>query len=371
MRIAINCRSFLKKQYTGIGRYAYNLVDCLAKIDRQNEYSLYAQKNLFDFKRRLPRAPAKNFSVKADWFSSGSQKTLGKIDIFHFPSPDFIDIKNTKIIVTVHDLVYRFFPSGHTESAKELTDRQLHSVVERADRIICCSQNTIKDLNACFKLDQSKVSLVYQGVDKNIFYRLDTEERKTAEAVLKNKGITEEFILFVGTNEPRKNLKNLLSAFAELKRSKKFKGVLVVAGMIGWMSEDTEDVVQKLGITNSVLFLGYVENNVLRYLYNLCEVFVFPSFYEGFGFPIVEAFSCGAPVVTSNVSSCAEIAGQAALTVNPEDVKSIAQNIERMLADRALRGSFIEKSLLRGKDFSFLKTAEETLEVYRQVFLKN
>ena len=368
MRVAINCRSFLKKQYAGIGRYTHNLVDSLAKIDKENEYHLYSRLNFLDFKRHVPKSPGKNFTVKADWFNQGLEKTLDKIDIYHSPSPDFIDIEKAKIVVTVHDLVYRLYPQGHTQETIETTDRQLREIVKKADKIICCSQNTVDDLNRYFYLDRHKVSLVYQGVDKDNFYPMDDQDKTIARKDLSDLGVSEPFILFVGTNEPRKNLKNLLFALVDLKNQNRFKGKLAVVGMEGWLNDDIQSIVTKLEIKDNVHFLGYVSNEMLRNLYNLCEVFVFPSFYEGFGFPLVEAFSCGAAVVTSNISSCPEVAKDAALISNPSDPREIASAIEHILEDQKLKSELKIRALRRANDFSFSKTAQETLKVYQDVY---
>ncbi len=368
MRIAINCRSFLNRNYTGIGRYALNLVQSLGEIDPENEYWLYAQKKYFDFKRQIPRVTAKNFLVKVDWLGKGIDKTLQEADVYHSPSPDFINIHHAKIVVTVHDLVYKKYPQGHTPQTCETTDQQLVRIVEQAAKIICCSKNTLNDLCEYFPAAKDKGCLVYQGVDKNIFFPLTQQDLSTANQVLKRKGVHGPFILFVGTIEPRKNLQNLLLAFSELKNKKKFSGQLVVVGMKGWMIEGLEQVIEKFNLKDDVIFPGYVTDKELRYFYNLTEVFVFPSFYEGFGFPIVEALSCGAAVVTSNVSSCPEIARDAALTVDPYNPNAIAQTIIQVMEDRDLRESLRMKALTRASEFSFLRNAQETLAVYKEVY---
>ena len=367
MIIAINCRSFLNRNYTGIGRYTLNLVQSLSEIDDEDEYWLYAQKKYFDFKRQIPKVSAKNFQVKVDWLGKGIDKTLQQADIYHSPSPDFINIHHAKVVVTVHDLVYKKYPQGHTPQTCETTDQQLIRIVEQAAKIICCSKNTLHDLCEYFPSAKNKVCLVYQGVDKNTFFPLLEPEKAAAEKALEKKGIKRPFILFVGTIEPRKNLQNLLLAFSELKAQRKFAGRLVVVGMKGWMIEGLEQVIEKFKLKGDVIFPGYVTDKELRYFYNLTEVFVFPSFYEGFGFPIVEAFSCGAPVVTSNISSCPEIAQDAALTIDPYNPSDIGKAIMRIIDDKALRESLRNNALKRAGEFSFIRNAQETLAVYKGV----
>lgn len=365
MRIAINCRSFLLRNYTGIGRYAYNLVKSLSEIDQVNEYWLYAQKKYFDFKRRVPRVAAQNFSVKVDWFNQGVNKILSSVDVYHAPTIETLSMEKAKVIVTVHDLVFKTYSDGYTPQAREIMEKQLAQTVDRAQRIICCSQSTMHDLKQSFSLKDGQVCLVYQGVDKNIFYPLKEEQRQAARAFLARRGIPESFLFFVGTIEPRKNLQNLLLALSILKQKNKFKGKLVVSGMKGWMIEGLAEVIKKFALTDDVVFLGYVSDDDLRALYNLCEVFVFPSFCEGFGYPIIEAFSCGASVVTSNVSSCPEIAGDAALWADPYNPDEMAGAILRLLEDPDLKEVMRRKAFNRSRDFSFEKTAVETLAVYQ------
>ncbi|MCR4337814.1 MAG: glycosyltransferase family 4 protein [Candidatus Omnitrophica bacterium] len=368
MRIAINCRSFLKHNYAGIGRYAYNLVQSLSEIDEKHEYWLYAQKKYFDFKRQVPRIAAKNFHVKVDWLGRGIAQTLQSVDVYHSPSPDFINIEHAKIVVTVHDLVYKMYPQGHTQQTCEITEKQLQEITKKAHKIICCSQNTMKDLRQYFTVENERLSMVYQGVDKNVFYPLEEDARQQAKEFLKKKGIGDPFILFVGTIEPRKNLQNLLLAFSELKRKNQFKGKLVIVGMKGWMLEGFNQAIETLKLKDEIVFPGYVSDELLRYLYNLTEAFVFPSFYEGFGFPIIEAFSCGAPVVTSNVSSCPEIAADAASIVNPYDPEAMRNAMAQILDDQNFRLKLKARGLKRAQDFSFRKTAEQTLKVYQEAF---
>jgi len=159
-----------------------------------------------------------------------------------------------------------------------------------------------------------------------------------------------------------------MHAFHKLRIEEKFTGKLVIAGMKGWLNEDIDALVEKLELTKHIAFLGYLSDRKLCYFYNKAEVFAFPSFYEGFGFPIVEAFCCQVPVVTSNVSSCPEIAGDAALTVDPNSPNDIAEAIAKILNDSELRQTLVERGIKRAEDFDFRKTAQETLSVYNEVY---
>jgi glycosyltransferase involved in cell wall biosynthesis len=366
MHIAINCRSFLSRSYTGIGRYAYNLINSLTKIDAKNQYSLYVQRGFWHTNRRVPRFNAKNFKVKIDFFKKGIDRTIGDFDLYHSPSMDLINIKKAKVVVTVHDLVYKAYPEGHTQETIRLTEEHFQSFIPRATKIICCSKNTVNDLKKYFNVEDRRIRLVYQGVDKDVFYPLSAQARQAVKAKFIQRGVSEPYILFVGTIEPRKNLMNLMEAFRLLKESKKFSGKLVVVGMLGWKSEGLVERIQKMNLVQDVIFLGFVSNDELRELYNLAEIFAFPSCYEGFGYPILEAFSCGAAVVTSNTASCPEIAQDAAVLVNPHDPQSIAQALTKVIQDPVFKSSLQQKGLARCQDFSYEKTASETLQVYEE-----
>ncbi len=361
MRIAINCRSILLSQRTGIGRYTYHLLDNLGQIDHTNEYILHAPKRLFDFKRRLPDfSRYNNFKNRIDCFHRG----IGKSDIYHLPCPDVIGPHSGKLIVTIHDLIYKTCPQSHTPQAIEATEKYMQAILGLADKIICVSENTRRDLHSFCDYPLEKSCVVNNGVDHHLFFPLSGQEHLHAGSQLKALGMIKPYVLYVGTIEPRKNLTGLLESFALLKSKKVFHGQLVVAGMKGWMTESIGGLIKQLDIQRDVIFTGFVSDGQLRLLYNRAEVFVFPSFYEGFGFPILEAFCCGAAVIASQTSSCAEIASDAALTIDPKDTKAMAQAMEQVLTDKTLKESLRQAGLKRAQNFSFLAMARQTLNVY-------
>jgi len=298
-----------------------------------------------------------------DFFRRG----VGRCDIYHLPSPDAIVRHSGKLVVTVHDLIFKTFPQGHQPQTIALTEKYMRAIAAKADKIICISENTRRDLHSFFNIPIEKTCVVYNGVDHDVFYPLPPQDRLLAAEQLRGYGIDKTFILYVGTIEPRKNLNGLLESFAQLKSRKVFKGQLVVAGMQGWMSENIGVLVKKLGIHKDVIFTGFVSDAKLRQLYNMSEMFVFPSFYEGFGFPILEAFCCGTVVITSNTSSCAEIASDAALCVDPRDPKAITGAMEKVLTDKFTEGTLRQAGLKRSQEFSFLTTAQNTLDVYKKI----
>ena len=200
MRVAIDCRSFLKKQYTGIGRYAYHLVKSLGDIDRDNEYHLYARKGLFCFKRKLPLFPSKNLLARVDRFNRGPAKFLKDIDIVHYPSPSPLEVPgNAKIVVTVHDLIFKSYPSGHTRETVQTGENQFRDIRQRAAKIICCSESTKNDLKKYYDIPDSRIATVHQGVDKAMFYRTPPSGESAVGRVLQKYGLKPPYILSVGT----------------------------------------------------------------------------------------------------------------------------------------------------------------------------
>ena len=350
MRIAINGRSILLSQRTGIGRYTYHLLDNLGKIDHTNEYILHAPKRLFDFKRRLPDfSRYKNFKNRIDYFGLG----IGKSDIYHLPCPDIIGPYSGKLIVTIHDLIYKTYPQSHTPQAIEMTEKYMQAIAAKADQIICISENTRRDLHAFFNIPHEKTCVVYNGVDHVYFILYPKKNVFMRQNSLSTLGIDQPYILYVGTIEPRKNLSGLLESFAGLKSKNIFQGQLVVAGMKGWMVENIGALIKQLGLEQDVIFTGFISDVQLCQLYNMSELFVFPSFYEGFGFPILEAFCCGTAVITSQTSSCVEIASDAALTIDPTDTKAIAEAMERVLTDKTLKRIFSPGRIKTGQGIFF------------------
>lgn len=361
MHIAINCRSIMLRNRTGIGKYTYNLLRCFGTMAPEHTFTTYAPKNLLDMKRDLPVFEFKNFRRKMDYFQSGVRGA----DIYHIPCPDDVCRFEGKLVVTIHDLVYKTFPQGHTQKTVDLTEGYMQQIVHKADKIICVSENTRSDVHKYFDISREKTTVVLNGVNHQEFRPL--EDLSVTRPFLKSLGVDPGFIFFVGTLEPRKNLQGLLMAIAQLSD----KGVnvpkLVVAGMHGWMKEQIPQLVRQLELKDKIIFTGFINNEQLNILYNTCGFFVFPSFYEGFGFPVLEAFSAGAASIVSKSSSCAEVAGDAAHLIDPSNPDDIARGITLLMEDKTLVKQLKKKALERAGHFSFEQNARQTLDIYRSL----
>jgi glycosyltransferase involved in cell wall biosynthesis len=235
-------------------------------------------------------------------------------------------------------------------------------IMAGADRIIADSEYTKADIIRFYSISEEKVDVVHLGVDE----QRGPQESSETQAVLERYGICSPYLLHVGRVEKKKNLCRTLEAFASIKKRLTDPIQIVLAGSPGPGGEEVFEVIDRLDLKADVRLVGYARPEDLAALYSEATVFLFPSLYEGFGMPILEAMACGTPVLTSNVTSLPEVAGDAALQVDPLDVESIAQGLLRLLEDPRLREQYIRKGFERIKEFTWEKTARETMAVYRK-----
>ncbi len=354
MKIAIDIRSTLKRK-TGIGYYTINLINNLALLDKKNRYYLYSKINLFSRNKKLPTLPGKNFKHFVNRLRLSHDFLLRNFNILHTSSYDLPKSKKGKLVLVVHDLIHRAYPDGLEKSTIETVEENLKKVLPATDKIITVSDNTKKDLIRYYSYPEENITTIYPGIDVDILH-MD-----------KGKMPNFRYILFVGTLEPRKNIKGLIEAFNILRHNYNIEQKLIIAGMKGWMYEDIFETVRRLKLENNIVFTGYADRRALKNLYSYADALVYPSFYEGFGFPIIEAFSCGIPVITSNTSSCAELGEGSALLVDPKNIDALSSAMFRALTDDTLRQQMIEDSKEKVKMFSWHETAWKTLEVFKQI----
>lgn len=360
---------------TGVGWYALQLVRGLAETDTENRYILYP---LFwhchppDY-RDAYQPMSSNFQVwdknrdfeelKKRWSDSGPppREVLGPIELLHSTGYTAPYVPGIRLVVTIHDMSFLTHPHFHTEANRRFCTVQTLRAARFAHALICVSQSTANDLRKYLHVPKERVFVIPEAAGPE--YRRVVDSERIA-ATLARLDIQENFILFVGTVEPRKNLTALIEAFASIKKDRSRREWLVVAGGSGWLNEQIYRRVEELDLTRSVRFLGYVSTDELVVLYSSCRAFVYPSLYEGFGLPVLEAMACGAPVITSTVSSLPEVAGDAALTVDPKSPETMAAAMNSVLGDSSLRSELRQKGVERSSVFSWHKTARHTREVY-------
>lgn len=383
MRIGIDCRTILNPEAgekAGIAHYTYHLVKKLLEHDKLDEFILF-----FDHRARgvykdflQPNSIIRFFSYSRykkylpffySHVLSASNLEAEHLDVYHSPANIVPLAYGRKFAVTIHDLaIYRepkFFPARQGFSIKYLVPK----TIQKASRIIAVSQSTKKDVQEFFKVPEEKITVVYEGVDHGRFaQKFDLPEIR--EYLKKAYRIKKPYILFVGTLEPRKNLIRLIEAFYSLVAgdpnfAEKYQ--LVLVGYKGWLYNEFFEAVKSRGLQNSVVFTGYLPSADLPKFYAAASVFVYPSIYEGFGLPLLEAFAAGVPVITSNNSSLAEIAGSAAKLIDPYDTEGMSQAIESVLTDPDMARELALKGRARASDFSWDKCAEQTIEVYKTI----
>ena len=388
MRIVVNAFA-LTRPRTGIGIYTQQLMEQLLRLDTSNEYLFYYGKR-FSRELRVGRE-RKGGGLEGDgdssfwkgwcrqrlkdaYFFSGA--TVSGCRLYHelhsFARP-FLG----KTVLTVHDLSAALFPETHPRVRAEIWRAEFPRRLKRADRIIAISEHTRRDLVEVYQVDPGTIDVVYYGC-RPIFRPL---ERCVTEAAVRKMSIRFPYILYVGAIEPRKNIMRLVDAFHRLKRSSAAPHRLVLGGPLAWKSEGILRGLEDRGIPYhvfggeraeeagdaEVLITGFIPNELLPPLMNGADLFVFPSLYEGFGLPPLEAMACGTPVITSTASSLPEVVGSAGITVPPDDTEKLASEMERVLCNAELRMEMREKGIRQAARFSWEACAREVLRIYGEV----
>ncbi|MBI5753955.1 glycosyltransferase family 4 protein [Candidatus Peregrinibacteria bacterium] len=364
MKIAIDIRE-AGGEKAGKGWYTFNIVQNLLRQDEKNEYILYARDGIPGF-GNFKNARLRLFSGRGPLWHYQVARDVKKenVDIFFAPSSYIIPSilpANIKIVLTVHDLVAFLYPNTHNKKATIIEKVLLRHALRRAAHVCAVSENTRNDILQRFHYDPKKIDVISCAAGEE-FQPIQPEKLK--DFIMKT-NLPENFFLAVGTLEPRKNYLNLIKAFKEI--SDRFpEYYLVIVGKNGWDYEEIHAAVKENYLNKKVHFLGYLSNKSLVNLYSLARALVFPSFYEGFGMPPLEAMQCGCPVIASHTSSLPEVAGDAALLVSPESHRQIAEAMLKIIKDPALAIHLHEKGLQQAKKFSWEKSAKKLLRIFQK-----
>jgi glycosyltransferase involved in cell wall biosynthesis len=356
----------LAKSYrsAGINWYIYNLLRHLPEADPEIEYTVFLNERRYrgapGIRLCVSRLPADRPPVRILWEQVLQPRALhrAKVDLLHHPAFVGPLASACPFVITVHDLSYLFFPQGFRALNQRYLQIFTRLSVRRARRVIAVSESTKRDLVQQYGLSPGKVDVVYNGVDTA--YR-PLPANKVA-AFRSGEGLPQRFILFVGTLEPRKNVVRLVEAYASLPKG---RPPLMLVGGKGWLYDEIYARVEALGLAGEVRFVGYVPAEVLPWWYNAADLFVYPSLYEGFGLPPLEAMACGTAVISSTASSLPEVVGQAGLTIDPTDSEALATAMEQVLADREMQEDMETAGLVQAQKFSWEQTARQTVESYR------
>jgi glycosyltransferase involved in cell wall biosynthesis len=289
---------------------------------------------------------------------------LGNVDILH--SNTFCSPKKHpgKLVVTIHDLSFFVYPEFHTEANRTHCLKGTIEAALYADKIIAVSDHTKNDLVKYLNVPEEKIAVIYEAAGEQF---KPVRDEALIRTVRKKYSLQKEYILTVGSIEPRKNHKRLIEAYSMLPAELRRQYDLVVAGGKGWLNSDIPALVEKLKLSTNVRFIGYVAEEDLPTLYSTATVFAYPSLYEGFGLPVLEAMACGCPTIVSANSSLSEIVDESGLFVDATSVDEISAKLQAMLTDQALRGKFRSEGIKKAAAFSWKETARQTLDVYKEV----
>lgn len=377
MIIGVDARGLQEGRLAGVEQYILNILKSIAEIDKENQYLLFynswrdVDKKIPDFGPNFKKIGFRipNKILDSFWRLFNFPKLdflLGKMDLFFSPNIRIAPLpKNIPNILTIHDLSYVRYPEFFS-----LKQRIWHwqmnpkNQAKKANRIIAVSGSTKDDLVNYYGLSPTKIKIIYEGVNKD-FRSIPKDDPRLNEVRRLYKLPQTDFILSMGTIEPRKNLISLVKAYREIIKTTNIP--LVIAGSFGWLFEDLLALIKREKLEKNIYFTNFVDEKDKVYLYNLAKIFVYPSFYEGFGFPPLEAMSCGVPVVSSFVSSLSEVVGDAGLLVDPNNYQELKEAIITLLKDSELASIFIEKGFRQAKKFSWHNAARETLALFNEV----
>jgi glycosyltransferase involved in cell wall biosynthesis len=349
----------------GVHQYIYHLLRHLGQADDRLRYTVLLGEGVLPpdsaLTSRQSRWSTSRAAVRVAWEQLVQPWVLRRIgaDLVH--GPVFVGplLAPCPVIVTIHDLSFIRCPDLSRPANRLYLTVLTRLSAQRARRLIAVSAHAAAESTRLLGVPRERVDVVYHGVDP-VFRPLPADE---IAVFRQRRELPERFVLFVGTLEPRKNLVRLVEAFARIRDG---RVRLVLAGGKGWLYDDLFARVEALGLDQEVVFPGYVMSDELPLWYNAATVFGYPSVYEGFGLPVLEAQACGTPVLTSNVSSLPEAAGDGALMVDPYDVEELAAGLDRLLTDEPLRHELRERGLAHARQFSWPHTARETECVYRR-----
>lgn len=395
-RVGIDVSVLASENKTGIGVYCFNLIDNLLQINKTDKFVLFAvtpldssNVNINYFKKypnveiKIIRLPVQIFRrmfllwQKANW--PPVEYFIGKVDIFHSFNWFIPPQKSGKSISTFYDLSSVLYSQFHLPQTTQMDRKRFERMSKMADLIITISENSRKEFIK--KYGENRVEVIYpaSNLDPPALQalRAGIPLRRLADRNDKNR---QEYVLFVGTIEPRKNIERLILAFSRQlsairHRQKKSDDrrlmtdnlQLVIAGSRGWFSDEIYNLPKKLGIEERVKFLDFVSDEKLISLYKNALCLVYPSFYEGFGIPVLEAMSLGVPVICSNTSSLPEVGGEAVLYVDPNSTEQISNALKKIYTDKRLRSRLIKKGLLQAKKFSWVESARKLNNLYAMI----
>jgi glycosyltransferase involved in cell wall biosynthesis len=369
LHIAIDAHS-VGAQLGGNESYATNLIEALAEIDQVNSYTLYVTKQTaidrfanrwpnFKVKRTLPHTPLVRIPL-----TLSKELRRHPVDVLHvqYTAPPFAPCP---VVVTIHDLSFEHLPETFNRRSVAQLRFTVRRTVSKAARILTSSEFSRRDIVETYAINPDRIAVTALAAPTHF---APVENETELKEIRESYGIERDYILSLGSIQPRKNLVRLIEAYLCLRRIRPESKLpqLVLAGKRGWLDSETFRAADREGCGRDILFTGYVPERDLPALYSGAISFVYPSFFEGFGLPVVEAMQCGVPVIAGNQTSLPEVVDDAGLLFDPFDTKALRDALTRVIDDSELRKTLSEKGLRRAKNFSWRTTAQRTLRAYEE-----
>jgi glycosyltransferase involved in cell wall biosynthesis len=375
----------IDSQPSGVGLYVFNLVEALSKLEYTESFELGLAyqpglKNWLKGKLNFPDnlqlypniyqipIPVRLSNLFLDYlpqiFPHYLQPILGKPNVFHGTNYTVYPYKNIQKVITIYDLSFIRYPE-YTNSVVQQYTKRLIKCLEWTDLIITISESSKQDIINYLKVPAEKIFVTPLASQYNANFLSSLDLDKEVDNI--NYDFSKPYLLFVSTIEPRKNINAIISAFNFLKQKYKVEHQLVLIGKKGWNYEPIFTAIQNSPCKDEIHHLDYLSNELVALFYSKADVFLYPSHYEGFGLPVLEAMTLGTPVITSNTSSIPEVTGDAAILIDPNDYMQLAEAILQVISDSQLRQNLINKGKIRADLFSWERTAKETLKAYKSI----
>lgn len=371
MKIGIDGRAAKWYRGTGIGNYTYQIINSLNSLDQLSNYLLFMPDNCstdIQFNRNFTVRNITENDSSSFWDEVNIPNILhdNEVEIYHVPQNGIglpLD-KPCKMIITLHDIIPYRMPETVGPNYLKIFLKQIPQIIPLCDGIITVSKFSKEDIMREFNFPGDKIFVTHLAPES--IYK-PRDKRKSKQLIKDLYGIDGDFILYIGGFSPRKNIMGLIESFSKIFKSYKRNIKLVIAGKKGISYELYRQRTEQLSISENVIFPGFIAMEHLPYLYSASELFVYPSFYEGFGLPPVEAMACGVPVIASNTTSIPEIIGDNAVSVNPSDIDALSEAMLNVLQDEALKEELITKGLVRASELTWKDTAMKTLNAYNVI----
>lgn len=360
----------LASQKSGIGHYTLELAKGLAELSPTDDFELVAPVQLDlsedgELPGNLSVVHAPVNALRKRWWTIGLPLYIrqSQFTLYHGTNYNVPLWRRCPTVVTIHDLSLLLYPETHREDLVARARRRLPTMTRIAAHIITDSESVKREIQTHLGVASQKITAVPLA-PRRAFHTIPAGQ---AQETLKRLGVEDDYILFVGTVEPRKNLLTLVRALDELMRQTDLRPQLVIAGQKGWLTDELYEYVEQSVLRDRVLFTGYISDADLRALYSSCRASVYPSLYEGFGFPPLEAMACGAPVITSRIPVIMETSAGAAILIEPTNVEELTAALVELLTSAGKRAELREIGLKRAAEYTWERTAKQTFAVYGQV----